>query len=546
MNPYREWKMTEGQGPEDAGADLDSNLDGSPEELTSVPQGFSVLGSTRKSPPGYRYTGATVVSTTADSEWQSVQTELPQPGRVTCVAVDDRVYALWDSGEVWAYDPERSGASAWIRKTDMPGQRRYAFGVGVLGKKIYVVGGFDGKGSKTNRVEEYDVEEDNWSRRAALPTPRSHLAVGALGGRLYAVGGLQTNLWGIFKNWITGVNEEYHPVSDTWFRRRKMPTARYAPGVGVVNGRMSVLGGEIRRVFGLFGKAKCDRNERYSPADDTWIQDSPMPTAKSHFGLAVINRRIFVSGGLGRSGRTAGTEAYDPISRVWFEEALMDLARSSHGVCVFDGAILALGGETPHGQTDSAEAYRVQTIFHVHRKISSERAQESTVGMSATESLSPGSRMFSRHEDRPHSPTLSSKGVNWGSVMIVCGLIGMMVGTGAIWKWGPDVDWSSALDRVKPDRVRTSVQVASTVVETQAVWAVISNAEGGNLYPDPSREGAPVARLTKGTMWRVTARSRDDDWVLVEWREKSAVRPGWISVTSVELPDGAIGALPVK
>ena len=451
------------------------DLDGTPQDLASVPAGFSVLGTTRQSPPRYRYTGATVVSTNSALSWQPMRTELPHPGRVVCVSIEDKVYTLWDSGGVWAYDPESPPSSAWSPRTNMPGPRRYVFGLGVLDKKIYVVGGFDGKGSKTDRVEEYDVEEGTWSQRAPLPTSRSHLVVASLGGRLYAVGGIQTRLRGLFKNWTTAVNEEYHPVSDTWFSRKRMLTARHAAGAGTVNGRMSVLGGEKRRFLGLFGMSKTDRNERYSPSDDTWIQDSPMPSAKSHFGTGVVNRRIFVTGGQGTTGRTAGTEAYDPISRNWSEESLMDLARSSHGVCVFDGAILAMGGETPHGQTDSAEAYQVQTIFHVHRKTVTEKVEGTSTEMLPAESLSPGSRMFSRHEDLPPSPSVSPKDVNWRRLVVMAILVLATACAGMLWKTEPSLDWSILNDYFVNANPSGTVPSFPVVKENLPVWAVVSS-----------------------------------------------------------------------
>jgi hypothetical protein len=537
--------MDEGQTPDSSVPDLNTNLDGAPEELTSVPAGFSVLGTTRQSPQGYRYTGATVVSMNWDPSWQPIRTELPHPGRVVCVSIEDKVYALWDSGEVWAYDPESPPSSAWSPRANMPGPRRYAFGVGVLDKKIYVVGGFDSKGFKTDRVEEYDLEDDMWSQRAPLPTSRSHLVVASLGGRLYAVGGKQTRLRGLFKNWTTAVNEEYHPVSDTWFSRKRMPTARHAAGAGTVNGRMSVLGGERRRFLGLFGMSKTDRNERYSPSDDTWIQDSPMPSAKSHFGAGVVNRRIYVSGGQGTTGRTAGTETYDPISRNWSEESLMDLARSSHGVCVFDGAILALGGETPHGQTDSAEAFPVQTIFHVHRKNVMEKAEETE--MLPAESLSPGSRMFSRHEDLPPSPSVSPKDVNWGRLVVMAILVLATACAGMLWKTGPSLDGSILNDYFVNANPSPKAPSPPAVKESPPVWAVVSSLDNlADLYANPSTQSERISVLKNGTMWQVLARSDDDAWVYLKWREKSVARPGWISVGSVELPKGAMPSLPVR
>src|SRR5262249_39825818 len=57
-----------------------------------------------------------------------------------------------------------------------------------LGSKILVIGGYTDEGP-TSIVEEYDTEQDRWTRRAPMPTPRGFLGAGAVAGKVYAVGG---------------------------------------------------------------------------------------------------------------------------------------------------------------------------------------------------------------------------------------------------------------------------------------------------------------------------------------------------------------------
>ena len=52
---------------------------------------------------------------------------------------------------------------------------------------FYVAGG---SGSSDNRtVEVYDPGSNSWAAKAPLPTGRSDLAAGVVGGKLYALGG---------------------------------------------------------------------------------------------------------------------------------------------------------------------------------------------------------------------------------------------------------------------------------------------------------------------------------------------------------------------
>ncbi|HET7790186.1 MAG TPA: kelch repeat-containing protein, partial [Gemmatimonadales bacterium] len=59
----------------------------------------------------------------------------------------------------------------------------------VVGGILYAVCGFDATGTTLNTVEAYDPATDTWTVKASMPTQREGLAVAALKGLLYAVGG---------------------------------------------------------------------------------------------------------------------------------------------------------------------------------------------------------------------------------------------------------------------------------------------------------------------------------------------------------------------
>lgn len=66
---------------------------------------------------------------------------------------------------------------------------RHSFGSAVLNGKWYVAGGMDSAGRVLDSVEEYDPATNTWRLEAPMPSPRVHLALGAVGDRLFALGG---------------------------------------------------------------------------------------------------------------------------------------------------------------------------------------------------------------------------------------------------------------------------------------------------------------------------------------------------------------------
>jgi hypothetical protein len=89
--------------------------------------------------------------------------------------------------------------------------------------------------------EVYDPATNTWTRRADMPTPRNHAAVGVVDGRIYMIGGRSGS---VFIPNATNVDivEEYDPAKDLWTLRQPMPTPRSASVWGTHNGRIYVLG----------------------------------------------------------------------------------------------------------------------------------------------------------------------------------------------------------------------------------------------------------------------------------------------------------------
>ena len=130
-----------------------------------------------------------------------------------------------------------SGGDIWSQGTDMPTSRSSHF-VGAVNGKIYAIGGHAEHGVVPT-VEEYDPETDTWTRKANMGTGRWGLAATAVNGRIYAMEG--ANAYPPTKSIKTV--EEYNPVTNTWTIKSSMPAGRNRLANCSVNGKIYVPGG---------------------------------------------------------------------------------------------------------------------------------------------------------------------------------------------------------------------------------------------------------------------------------------------------------------
>src|SRR6266566_2470797 len=128
---------------------------------------------------------------------------------------------------------------------------------------------------------------DCWSQVAPMPTKRFGLAVGAINGTLYAVGGFDDRQY----PGPLAANEAYDPVANAWTTRAPMPTPRHLLGVAVLGSLLYAVGG--RDYYGAWSSAL----EVYDPAANSWTTLAPMPTGRAGLGVAVVNGLVYAVGG---------------------------------------------------------------------------------------------------------------------------------------------------------------------------------------------------------------------------------------------------------
>ena len=168
-------------------------------------------------PPYYQELNTTEVYNTATNSW-TTKSPMPIPVLGAASAVlDGKIYIIGGSrhfqagwnlttiGSNQVYDPEND---AWSTRTSLPTAESYAAAEATNGvtapKRIYLVGGTNE--TAYNQVTyAYDSRSNEWSTGTAMPTPRVYLALAVVDDTLYAIGGVDGDIW-------LNVNEQYVPL----------------------------------------------------------------------------------------------------------------------------------------------------------------------------------------------------------------------------------------------------------------------------------------------------------------------------------------------
>ncbi|MBV9483647.1 MAG: hypothetical protein JO249_23275 [Acidobacteria bacterium] len=296
----------------------------------------------------------------------------PQPAEeISGTAAAGKMYVfaglapLWKPvGMVYEYDP---ASDHWTKKKPMALPSHHVAFANYQ-EKIYAFGGFvlpeTGPPAwvPINNAWEYDPASDDWKALAAMPSKRGSALAAAVNDKIYIIGGAttipgsnQTAVHPARPQMSLATVEEYDPATNTWRQRSPMPTARNHAAIGVVNGKIYVIGGRVGAAFiGLASDISVV--EEYDPARDQWSAPrARMPTARSAIAAGVYGGRIYVAGGEYQDPHMMATfrsvEAYDPASNTWTEMPSMPVSRHGLAVGVIGDRLHVVGGDVQSAGT---------------------------------------------------------------------------------------------------------------------------------------------------------------------------------------------------
>jgi len=196
------------------------------------------------------------------------------------------------------------------------------------------------------------MTDRRWSVSAPLKVPRSHPALAAHNGKLYAIGGGGPN----FKS-LNSV-EVYDPVADRWSFVREMPTLRSGAMAVTIGEKIYVIGGGFKQPSGTF--RFLTTVEAYDPKSDQWSCGPGLLMPHDYPALAYFREEVYILGGH-HPGATEGgprtdpgfdfCERWSPGEDRWLQVAPLTVPRFALSAVVLNGELLAFGGVafTPEG-----------------------------------------------------------------------------------------------------------------------------------------------------------------------------------------------------
>ena len=222
--------------------------------------------------------GPTNINEVYDTETATWETKQPVPDSHSIMiasAVDGKIYAIYEP-YMSAYDPETDN---WTRTTAPPDElfdhagRLYS---SAMDDKLYAL-----QDSGQGEMFIYDTKTRNWSTAAPLPTVYESACMVATTGehapkRIYLMGGAIWHLspFGDFE--AINATFSYDPTSDSWIRAADMPTARQSAAVAVVDDKIYALGGGIQAYW--LDPSQTDAVELYTPFGYVAEQPSASPS----------------------------------------------------------------------------------------------------------------------------------------------------------------------------------------------------------------------------------------------------------------------------
>jgi len=147
----------------------------------------------------------------------------------------------------------------------------------------------------------------------------------------------------------------------TWTRCADAPSVVQSPIMRCVGQRLYFIGGHDSRK-GLGGKTGTVGE--YDPRTDRWTIKTPMPTPREDMGSAVLDREIWIFGGIDNRGHTitSSVEVYDTATDTWTTRAEWTTPRCLGDFACSDGETIYLisGTCTMRGYPDLQASLRPQ------------------------------------------------------------------------------------------------------------------------------------------------------------------------------------------
>jgi hypothetical protein len=270
--------------------------------------------------------------------------------------------------------------------------------VASAGQRVVVVGGFDGT-EVTTRVDAFDPAEDRWVSLADAPVAWTNGNLGAVGGMLYLLGGLEGP-----DRRARGEAFALDVLGQSWQALTPMdaPDVRGAAGVATGPGHVYLLGGvsatgplascivydvagerwsrlpdlpaprahpaAMRRPDGtLIVAGGFESADATQPRSDVWalpplataweVRRAPERVARGGCAYGVVLSQLICAGGQGDPSASTLVESYDPYLDMWTEGEAMPAARAGTPGAALGARLFVPGGADALAATPTDTLY---------------------------------------------------------------------------------------------------------------------------------------------------------------------------------------------
>ncbi|WKN33205.1 malectin domain-containing carbohydrate-binding protein [Porifericola rhodea] len=211
--------------------------------------------------------------------------------------------------------------------------------------KLYVISGFGFDIKILSSTTEYDPSTDEWTEKAPIPIPVTHVGAVVVGDEIWVAGGFEGDNPGVAIDDV----QIYNTKTNEWRFGPSLPAKR-------ASAAMAVMGRKLHFIGGLKPDRQTDVSEHYVLDLDNqskgWYEAAALPEARNHLSAATVGGKIYAIGG--QRGHDVSIEntdllhAYDPVTDSWERKADLTFPRSHFEPATFvlDGDIYIVGGRT--------------------------------------------------------------------------------------------------------------------------------------------------------------------------------------------------------
>jgi hypothetical protein len=212
-------------------------------------------------------------------------------------------------------------------------------------------------------IYEYDITDDVWRLKTALPGSYYGTGAGVCDGKIYFAGVSLNSSWAMSSCYDV---YEYDPVSNSGRFRSRMKKARFRPAVASVGGKIYAVGGRFSPPL-----AEIASVEMYEPALDSWSYKAPLPVERAFAAAVTIDGKIYVVGGCSNTSLQTTTAVYDPQADIWSSDTGLLTPRIHIAAAVVNGNIYAIGGDDDgSGNSPYIEMLEMGTVANTTESLS--------------------------------------------------------------------------------------------------------------------------------------------------------------------------------